>query len=217
VKASPRCEVLRSHYLAKEVTTRTLADFERLFVSRPAPGAYRCWCLANHESRPATERGEANDHDEKRFRMQSLVAANRAHGIIVYDRDIPVGWCQFGPRDELPRVENSANYAPPEGPARLWRITCFVVGAAHRRRGVATAALKAALLAIARKGGGVVEALPVVRWEAYQKYRGTVSMFRKAGFKVVAPFGKSNVVVRKVVRSAARGLAARPHQRRTTA
>jgi len=47
-------------------------------------------------------------------------------------------------------------------------VTRVVVEVASRRRGVATAALKAALLAVARRGGGVVEAFPVVRWEVYQ-------------------------------------------------
>jgi len=80
---------------------------------------------------------------------------------------------------------------------RLWRITCFVVDKKYRERGVASAALKAALEAIRSKGGGLVEAYPIIRWGAYREYLGTVSMFQKEGFKIVAPFGKSNVVMRR--------------------
>lgn len=82
---------------------------------------------------------------------------------------------------------------------RLWRITCFVVDKKYRKRGVASAALKAALEAIRNKGGGLVEAYPIIRWGAYAEYRGTVSMFQKEGFEVVASFGESNVVMRKSV------------------
>lgn len=126
--------------------------------------------------------------------------SGRAHGILVYADGEPVGWCQYGPRDELPRVEQNRAYrrfAPSGDPDKLWRITCFVVPARYRRRGVASAALKAALQAIKRRGGGLVEAYPITRWEAYQKYLGTVSMFQKEGFRIVGPLGKDNVVMRK--------------------
>jgi GNAT superfamily N-acetyltransferase len=69
----------------------------------------------------------------------------------------------------------------------------------YRRRGVASAALKAALEAIRRKGGGLVEAYPITRWGAYAEYRGTVSMFQKEGFKIAAPFGKNDVVMRRTI------------------
>lgn len=82
---------------------------------------------------------------------------------------------------------------------RLWRITCFVVDRNHRRRGVASTALKAALEAIRNKGGGIVEAYPIIQWGTHSEYHGTVSMFRKNGFKTVAPFGRSNVVMRRTI------------------
>lgn len=62
-------------------------------------------------------------------------------------------------------------------PQRLWRITCFVVDRNYRHRRVARVALQAALEAIRDKGGGLVEAYPIIRWGAYAEYRGTVSMF----------------------------------------
>jgi len=64
---------------------------------------------------------------------------------------------------------------------------------------VASAGLAAALESIRRKGGGTVEAYPVTRRGALAAWFGTVSMFRKEGFEVVAPFGKSDVVMRRTV------------------
>ena len=60
-------------------------------------------------------------------------------------------------------------------------------------------ALRAALDEIARKGGGLVEAYPITRIGAYREYLGTVSMFEREGFKVVAPLGKSNVIMQKLL------------------
>lgn len=54
---------------------------------------------------------------------------------------ICVGWCQFGPAAELPRIKNRRAYEqglvmPPD-----WRITCFFVDKAYRRSGVASVAM----------------------------------------------------------------------------
>ena len=70
-----------------------------------------------------------------------------------------------------------------------------------RCRGVAHIGLRAALAAIQNEGGGLVEAYPIKRWGAYQEWRGTVSMFENEGFQVVAPLGKSNVLMRRTILS----------------
>jgi len=88
---------------------------------------------------------------------------------------------------------------------KLWRITCFSVDRRFRGQGVATAALRAALRSIGEKGGGTVEAYPATRRGALAVWFGTVSMFEREGFRVVAPFGRSNVLVRREVRAAGEG------------
>lgn len=51
--------------------------------------------------------------------------------------------------------------------------------------------------------GGVVEAYPVAHWQGKSfgnmSTHGTMSMFKKAGFKRAAPFGNTNVVMRKTI------------------
>ena len=113
-----------------------------------------------------------------------------------------MGWCQYGYVHELPRFDaNRDNRRLPQdvGEPPVWRITCFTVDQRHRGRGVAGIALKAATEAIRKRGGGIVEAYPTVRRGAYREYLGTISMFQKAGFEVVAPFGKNNVVMRRTI------------------
>lgn len=193
-------------YSTKELTRDTLPDFERLFETHPAPGAYPCWCMHNHRPRPLPENEKLHSGVERaarnRKQKRELVEAGRSHGILVYAKGEPVGWCQYGPKEELPRIDSNSTYRTLalEAPSRLWRITCFVVDRRYRRRGVASIALKAALQAIRRRGGGLVEAYPITRWGAYAEYRGIASMFRKEGFKVVAPLGKSNVVMQEIIR-----------------
>jgi len=58
-----------------------------------------------------------------------------------------------------------------------------------------------------KKGGGIVEAYPISRWESYafgnESTHGTASMFEKVGFETVASFGKTrfstHVLMRKTV------------------
>jgi GNAT superfamily N-acetyltransferase len=133
-----------------------------------------------------------------RREKRELVEQGRSHGILVYANGEPVGWCLYGPKEELPRIDNSRHYrahAPDPGPHKLWRITCFVVTKKHRKQGVATAALQAALESIRKKGGGVVEAYPIATWQSRafgnESTHGTASMFKKASFKPVAPLAST--------------------------
>ena len=83
--------------------------------------------------------------------------------------------------------QQSPSYRRSDGLKGLWRITCFVVNAKHRRRGVATLA-RAALEAIWWRGGESLRHFPRNRF-----------MFRAKGFEVVAPFGKNIGVMRKTI------------------
>ncbi len=156
----------------------------------------------NKRLRTRAERAVRNRREKR-----ELVDKGYSHGILVYANGEPVGWCQYGPKEELPRIDNSQKYrklALEDGKDKLWRITCFVVDKKYRRRGVASAALRAALEAIRKKGGGLIEAYPVSKTNQGSNYMypGTVTMFEKAGFKMVAPFGNARtttVVVQRTI------------------
>ena len=196
---------LATEYSTKQFSERTWSDFERLFETHPAPGAYPCWCMHCHWRGPEPKsKGDSRAKliERNRREKKTLVQQGRSHGILVYAHGEPVGWCQYGPSQELPRIDNNPRYrkfADRDENERLWRITCFVVHKKFRRRGVARIALKAALAAIQNVGGGLVEAYPIKRWGSYQEWRGTVSMFEKEGFHIVGPLGESNVLMRRTV------------------
>jgi ribosomal protein S18 acetylase RimI-like enzyme len=133
---------------------------------------------------------------------RALVDAGRAHGILVYDDREPIGWCQFGPADELP-LSGAARLdrrIPSLGSGVRWRITCFVTAVRWRRRGVASTALRNALEAIRERGGGLVEAYPTLtprnpNWT----HSGTVSMFEREGFGIVRRPSEKYVVMQREV------------------
>lgn len=186
-----------SSYTARELTPARWADFEKLFAKHGGVQA-GCWCMFYHRPRPvAGARRASRNRQDKR----ALVRRGRSHGILVYAEGQAVGWCQFGPRDELPRIDAGRNYrelALP-GAVKLWRITCFFVDRDHRRRGVAQIALRAALQAIRKRGGGLVEAYPATNPRAVATWFGSVAMFERERFRQEAVLGKSNVVMRRRV------------------
>lgn len=119
-----------------------------------------------------------------------------------------VGWCQFGPTDELPRIKHKRAYFSSLTDPPDWRITCFFVDRDYRGKGVASFALKGALREISRLGGGTVESYPEDAAgrsvSASFLHNGTVSMFEREGFKRSRHLGKNHWVVTKVVRKSSR-------------
>jgi hypothetical protein len=201
-------------YATKELSEKTWPDFVKLFS--PKSGWNHCWCVHFHRPHPLPKK---NGYPPARKEPNGIAANKKplldrgcSHGILVYlDRE-PVGWCQYGPREELARIDRFASYkkvrpansnTKNKEPKKLWRITCFVVNKKHRRQGIAGVALRAALQSIKKQGGGIVEAYPVQDWSGGSfgnlSTHGTVSMFKKQRFKIIAPFNNTNVIMRRTM------------------
>ena len=75
----------------------TWPDFARLVESHNGVWG-GCWCMAFHPARDGGPKTAADNRQDK----EALVREGRAHAARVYDGDDCVGWCQFGPTDELP-------------------------------------------------------------------------------------------------------------------
>ena len=138
--------------------------------------------------------------EQNKEEKEKLVNERRAHGILVYDHKKPVGWCQFGPKNELPRIDRMRSYKRKDD-ENLWRITCFFVDKDYRGKGVAKEALAVALKAIRQRGGRAVEAYPFQAQKGKMSssflWNGSLSLFKKFGFTKVARLGRNHYVVRK--------------------
>jgi GNAT superfamily N-acetyltransferase len=150
-----------------------------------------------HVARGWKDRNPWQNKTEK----HALVENRKAHGVLVYDGGRPVGWCQFGPREELPRIDNMRDYAPShEG--NLWRITCFFTDRDCRRKGVARAALNGAIRYMKEHGAEVVEAYPVdprKRHSSNMFWNGTPDLFASAGFTQVRKLGRERWIFEKTL------------------
>jgi GNAT superfamily N-acetyltransferase len=190
-----------SNFTIKPLNKTTWPDFARLVEKNNGVWG-GCWCMAFHEEGVGRGKTALQNQTEKELRVRE----GRAHAALVYDGKEAVGWCQFGPTDELPRIKHKREYQSGLEKLPDWRITCFFVDREYRGKGVTSAALEGALKEIARLGGGTIESYPEdVEGRSVSGsflYNGAISIFERLGFKRMRRLGQNHWVVKKVVRAA---------------
>lgn len=184
-----------SDFIVRPLDERTWSDFARLVEKHNGVWG-GCWCIAFHQKGSGSASGN-------RIEKERRVREGRAHAALVYDGLSAVGWCQFGPTDELPRIKLKRDYQNGLKALPDWRITCFFVDRDYRGKGVASIALDGALNEIARLGGGTVESYPQdVEGQSTSGsflYNTTVSIFERQGFQRTRRLGKNHWVMTKVI------------------
>jgi len=184
---------------AKPLGPETWPDFEALFEKhRGVQGG--CWCV--YYLCKSTEFNRLGPEGRRRLHKE-LALGGRARGVIAYEGETPVGWCQFGKPDVLCQYDRGRSYpkltiAPEDKPS--WRISCLFTDKHRRSRGIAIFTLHAALEEIARLGGGVVEAFPLDAPNIkHNVYTGSADMYRREGFTEAARLSESKLLMRKRV------------------
>lgn len=143
-----------------------------------------CWCASfriqhNVKSRPPAENRA----------VLEAAAERRPPGLIAYRAGRAVGWVSLGPREDFVKLARLKVFAAVDD-RPVWSIVCFVVGRADRGRGLARELLSAAIDYARTEGATMMEAYPAdtggQRIHVSDAYKGTLSMFERAGFSVVA-------------------------------
>jgi len=170
----------------KDLTSKSWPDLERLFGKNGACGG--CWCMSWRVEKG--EKWDAIKGDEAKRRMRALVAKGAVHGVLAFDGDEPVGWCNYGPKTDFAKLARSPSLATDDA-ADVWSIPCFFVKSGRRGSGVATALLSHAVKAMKARGVRVAEGYPVkpptdgAKIPAAFAWTGTRPLFEDAGFAVV--------------------------------
>ncbi len=170
-------------YTTRPLDVETWDDFARLVEANNGVWG-GCWCMGFHPEGVGKDRTAVQNRESK----HEHVRQKTVHQVLVYQDEECVGWCQYGPPAELPNIKNLGAYNKGLTEAPDWRIACIFTGNGHRREGVARAAVAAALEAIGRAGGGLVEAYPEqVEDRPPQRgaylHTGPESLFEELGFE----------------------------------
>ncbi len=153
-------------------------------VINPNRRATHCWCLS-HRLRPADIEELGGGSREQA--MRALCAEPNPPGVVTYLDGVPVGWCNIGPRAQIPRLARSRLIRPVDD-VPVWSIVCVVVRAGHRRGGVTRQSIEGAVAYAGSRGAPAVEAYPVDppgRMDTTMAFVGTRAMFEGAGFQVI--------------------------------
>jgi GNAT superfamily N-acetyltransferase len=170
------------------LTRRRLPDLATLFEQGGDPKW--CWCsFYRQRSLDFSSGSAAGNRSVLEAAVGATAGQNRAPGLVAYRDGEVVGWVSVGPREDYPRLVHSRVLAPvDERP--VWSIVCFVVGRRARGAGIATALLDAAIAYARDHGATLLESYPIDtaagRVPAANAYKGTVGMYERAGFEVVA-------------------------------
>ena len=143
-----------------------------------------CWCMYWRIGSAYHKRAREKNRSE----FQTIVEKGPPPGLLAFDGDRAVGWCQLTPRDDLPWL-NRARFFERVDDVPAWCVSCFYVRRGFRRQGVMSALVSAALTAAKRANAAVLEAYPVDTAQAESTsnvFTGTISTFTRAGFKPVA-------------------------------
>ncbi len=196
----------------RPLTPERLPDLASLFEQGGDPKW--CWCAYFRiRGFDFSKGGKARHRAAMEAAAQDTAREGRAPGLVAYDGDEAIGWISIGPREDYERLAHSTVLKPIDDKP-VWSIVCFVVGRQSRGQGVAKRLLDAGIDYAREHGAKMLEAYPVDvdpgrRLPSGDAYRGTLAMFERAGFRVVARrhvpgATATRPIVRRVIRRARR-------------
>jgi GNAT superfamily N-acetyltransferase len=151
-----------------------------------------CWCM--YWRIGAAYRKQPREKNKAAFRR--VVNNGSPPGLLAFDGDVAVGWCQLTPRSALPRLEREWRLRRVDE-VPVWSISCFYVRIGYRKRGVTSALIAAALKAAKRAKAPLLEAYPLDADKTPSASgTGFASTFVRAGFKEVARYSPPRPIMR---------------------
>src|SRR5215472_15342089 len=153
---------------------------ENLFGERGACNG--CWCM--YWRIGAAYRKRSRELNRTDFRR--VVETGPPPGLLAFDGDRAVGWCQITPRDSLPWIDRTWRLRRIDN-TPVWSISCFYVRIGYRRRGVTRALIGAAIAAARKAKAPAVEAYPLDGdLSPSATSTGYASTFARLGFHEIA-------------------------------
>jgi GNAT superfamily N-acetyltransferase len=164
---------------------------EDLFGKKGACGG--CWCMywrigSAYRRRPS---------DDNKGAFRDIVNRGPPPGLLAFDGDLVVGWCQLTPRDALPWLDRTWRLKRVDR-LHVWSLSCFYVRIGYRRQGITAALIAAALQRAKRAHAAALEAYPLDASESPSASgTGYRSTFARAGFRIVAQRTAARPIMRR--------------------
>ncbi|MGH9714071.1 MAG: GNAT family N-acetyltransferase [Candidatus Acidiferrales bacterium] len=124
--------------------------------------------------------------DENKAAFRQIVKRGPPPGLIAFDGDVAVAWCQLTPRDALPWLDREWRLKRVDK-VPVWSISCFYTRIGYRKQGVTSALISAALRTAKSARATALEAYPLdAENTPSSSFTGYATAFKRAGFKTIA-------------------------------
>jgi GNAT superfamily N-acetyltransferase len=166
----------------------------------PAGASNGCWCMYWRIGPAYRKRAR----ERNRTALRTVTKRGPPPGLLAFDDDVAVGWCQLMPRADLAWLD--ARVAGRVDDAEVWSLSCLYVRRGYRRRGVTSALIAEALRAARHANALALEAYPIDTADPKSTsnvFTGTASTFKRAGFKTVGYRGTARPIMRHDLKSVA--------------
>ena len=161
-----------------------------------------CWCMYWRIGPEYHKRSR----EKNKSAFGRIVKQGPAPGLLAFDGERPVGWCQLTPRDDLSWLNRKRTLEAVDD-LPVWSISCFYVRRGYRRRGVMSALIREALKTAQLANAPALEAYPIDTTRpgsSSNVFTGTASAFKRLEFKTVARREPSRPLMRHDLKAIAR-------------
>jgi GNAT superfamily N-acetyltransferase len=165
--------------------------FEDLFGRNGACNG--CWCMYWRIGSAYRKRSR----EKNRVAFREIVKRGPPPGLLAFDGDVAVGWCQLTPRDDLPWLDRAWRLERVDE-LPVWSLSCFYIRIGYRRKGVTSALIAEALKVARRAKAPALEVYPLDADKTPSASgTGYASTFERAGFKTVARHVAARPIMRR--------------------
>ena len=160
----------------------------------------RCWCMYFRIG--SAYRNRPREQNQAAFRQ--VVQRGPPPGLLAFDGEVAVGWCQLTPRAALPGLDRVWRLKRVDD-VPVWSLSCLYVRNGYRQQGVTSALIAAAVKAARRAKAPALEAYPFdATLSPSSSGTGYASTFARAGFKTVARRTPARPIMRHDLKSVGR-------------
>src|SRR5215472_2689374 len=142
-----------------------------------------CWCMYWRIGPEYHKRAR----EKNKSALRRIVKQGPPPGLLAFDGDQAVGWCQLTPRPDLSWL-NRKQALESVDDVPVWAISCFYIRSGYRKRGIMSALIVDALKFAKRAKAPGLEAYPVDTMRPGSTpnvFTGVASTFRRLGFRTI--------------------------------
>lgn len=168
-------------------------DLETLFGPGGASGG--CWCMWFRRRRREFANTTSRQH---KAGLKAIVDSGDPPGLLAYVDGEVAGWVSLDPREKYDMLMHGRVWKPLDD-TPVWSIVCFVVGKKHRRRGMMSRLIDAAVAHAGERGARTLEAYPIEpdgELTGYSGFTGIRSAFERAGFREAGRMSNGRPIMR---------------------